>query len=73
MLLTRRELLTAFFGAPFALAACRSGASDRFPDGEIMGQTASLGHVLRENRNFDVPQIIGNQKKLRSSAAVSQV
>src|SRR5437016_2237028 len=54
MYLTRRELLTAFLGAPFALAACRSESNSRFPEGEIVGQSVSLGHVLRENRNFEV-------------------
>lgn len=54
MTLSRRELLTAFLGAPFALAACNT-ASKRFPDGEIVGQSASLGHVLREGRSFEVP------------------
>lgn len=54
MKLTRRELLTTFLGAPFALAACRSVSSPSFPDGEIVGQSVSLGHVLRENRSFDV-------------------
>src|SRR6266576_1282528 len=55
MKLTRRELLTAFLGAPLAMAACRSDNSRTFPDGEIIGQSVSLGHVLRENRNFEVP------------------
>lgn len=27
----------------------------RFPDGEIVGQSVSLGHVLRESRGFEVP------------------
>ncbi|MEO5858760.1 MAG: FAD/NAD(P)-binding protein, partial [Pyrinomonadaceae bacterium] len=27
----------------------------RFPEGEVVGQSASLGHVLRENRTFEVP------------------
>ncbi len=54
--LTRRELLTTFLGAPFAMAACRDTSSPRaFPDGEIVGQSASLGHIFRENRNFEVP------------------
>lgn len=54
--LTRRELLTTFLGAPFALAACRDTSTPRaFPNGEIVGQSASLGHILRENRNFEVP------------------
>ena len=55
MKLTRREILTTFLGAPLALAACRSGAARKFPEGEIVGANASLGHVLRENRNFEVP------------------
>lgn len=52
--LSRRELLTAFLGAPFALAACRNNTHP-FPDGEIVGQNAMLGHVLRERRTFEVP------------------
>lgn len=55
MNLTRREILTAFLGAPFALAACRPGERTRFPVGEIVGQSVTLGHVLRENRSFEVP------------------
>jgi protoporphyrinogen oxidase len=54
-MLTRRELLAAFLGAPFALAACRENSTLPFPEGEIVGQSASLGHILRENRNFEVP------------------
>ena len=54
MNLTRRQLLTTFLGAPFALAACKS-APRRFPEGEIVGQSDSLGHVIREGRNFEVP------------------
>ncbi len=53
---TRRELLTTFLGAPFALTACREQrAPIRFPEGEIVGQNATLGHILRENRTFEVP------------------
>jgi len=56
MHLSRRELLSTFLGAPFALAACRATNSPvRFPEGEIVGQSAALGHVLRENRVFEVP------------------
>ena len=55
MNLSRRELLAAFLGAPFAMAACRNGAARRFPEGEIVGQSVSVGHILRENRNFGVP------------------
>ncbi|MEO8647844.1 MAG: FAD-dependent oxidoreductase, partial [Acidobacteriota bacterium] len=42
-------------GAPFALAACGDNSSPRFPDGEIVGQSVSLGHILREGRAFEVP------------------
>ena len=56
MNLSRRELLTAFLGAPLAMASCRAGAMPAFPDGEIVGQSASLGHILREARSFDVPR-----------------
>lgn len=57
MNLSRRELLTTFLGAPFALAACREqGAQKRFPEGEIVGQNVQLGHVLRETRSFEVPE-----------------
>ncbi len=54
MKLTRRELLTTFLGAPLALAACGKNAR-QFPDGEIIGQSVELGHILREQRTFIVP------------------
>ncbi|HKP69570.1 MAG TPA: FAD-dependent oxidoreductase [Pyrinomonadaceae bacterium] len=54
MKLSRRELLTTFLGAPFAMAACRETPS-AFPDGEIVGQNVELGHILRDGRNFEVP------------------
>ena len=55
MQFTRREVLTAFLGAPFAMAACRLDEPRSYPDGKIVGQSASLGHILRENRSFEVP------------------
>jgi len=56
MKLSRRELLATFLGAPLALAACRnSDHPSRFPEGEIVGQNVQLGHILRENRSFEVP------------------
>lgn len=60
---SRRKLLTAFLGAPFALAACRSEPRS-FPEGEIVGQSASLGHILREGRNFEVPADNWETKKV---------
>ena len=56
MSVTRRELLATFLGAPFAFAACELGESRKFPNGEIVGQNVDLGHILRENRGFDVPR-----------------
>src|SRR6188474_1630165 len=56
MRFTRREILKTFLGAPFAMGACRGlTAPTRFPEGEIIGQNATLGHTLREGRSFDVP------------------
>lgn len=64
MRLTRRELLATFLGTPLAFAACRSGVPAYFPEGEIVGQSAALGHVLRENRTFDVPADKWETKKI---------
>src|SRR5688572_23851720 len=56
MKLSRRELIATFLGAPFAMAACRDlSPPSRFPEGEIVGQNAMLGHILREGRSFEVP------------------
>ena len=56
MKLSRRELLAMFLGGPFAMAACREmGTPKRFPEGKIVGQSATLGHILRESRSFEVP------------------
>jgi glycine/D-amino acid oxidase-like deaminating enzyme len=47
--LTRRELLAAFLGAPFALAACRSrGDAVSLPEGEIVGASDRVGHLVRD-------------------------
>ncbi|HEX3101833.1 MAG TPA: FAD-dependent oxidoreductase, partial [Pyrinomonadaceae bacterium] len=35
-----------------------------FPEGEIVGQSASLGHILRENRTFEVPADKWETKKV---------
>ncbi|MGB7202753.1 MAG: FAD-dependent oxidoreductase [Pyrinomonadaceae bacterium] len=55
MKLSRREILATFLGAPVALAACRDVSTRKFPEGEIVGQNAVLGHILREGRTFEVP------------------
>ncbi|MGI8640562.1 MAG: FAD-dependent oxidoreductase [Pyrinomonadaceae bacterium] len=54
---TRREILTAFLGLPFALSACKSNSENSpFPEGEIVGANAQVGHILRENRFWEVPE-----------------
>src|SRR4051812_36750000 len=64
MQLSRRELLTIFLGAPFALAACDLSEKRRFPDGEIVGQSVDLGHILRQGRTFQVPADNWETKKV---------
>ncbi|HEX6182713.1 MAG TPA: FAD-dependent oxidoreductase [Pyrinomonadaceae bacterium] len=48
--LTRRELLAAFLGAPFALAACgsREAQAPPPPEGEIVGASDRVGHLIRD-------------------------
>lgn len=47
--LTRRELLAAFLGAPFALAACRTREqATPLPEGVIVGASDRVGHALRD-------------------------
>lgn len=45
---SRREILTAFLGAPFALAACRSSVAPQLPEGGIVGASDIIGHRLRD-------------------------
>ncbi|MEP6904323.1 MAG: NAD(P)-binding protein, partial [Actinomycetota bacterium] len=52
---TRREILTAFLGLPFALAACQSNSENTEIAGEIVGANVNVGHILRELRNAEVP------------------
>lgn len=53
---TRREILKSFLGLPIALAACKSDSEIISYDGEIVGANANIGHILRENRSFEVPE-----------------
>ena len=47
--LNRRELLAAFLGVPFALAACRSQTqTPALPEGEIVGASDGIGHLIRD-------------------------
>jgi len=55
MQFTRREILTAFLGLPFALSACRSNSQNATVAGEIVGANVNVGHILREMRNVEVP------------------
>ncbi|HWS90792.1 MAG TPA: NAD(P)-binding protein [Pyrinomonadaceae bacterium] len=48
-MLTRRELLAAFLGAPFALAACGGReARPPLPEGEVVGVSDGVGHLIRD-------------------------
>lgn len=47
MILSRRSLLAAFLGAPFAAVACRRPLRLALPPGEIAGASDSIGHRLR--------------------------
>jgi protoporphyrinogen oxidase len=47
-MLSRRDLLAAFLGVPFAAAACRRGPSlPPTPPGELVGASDRVGHRLR--------------------------
>ncbi|MDQ3711827.1 MAG: FAD-dependent oxidoreductase [Acidobacteriota bacterium] len=56
MKFTRREILSTFLGLPFALVACRSNSETHFPEGEIVGANVNIGHLLRESKNFQIPE-----------------
>ncbi len=51
----RREILSAFLGLPFALAACRQSQPPPLPDGEIIGASDDFGHRLRDGLNIEIP------------------
>jgi len=46
-------MLAAFLGVPAALAACRSDAEPRFPDGSIVGASDAVGHRLRDGERIE--------------------
>jgi monoamine oxidase len=52
-MMTRRDVLAAFLGAPLALAACKK--PKRIPDGEIAFRPDDLGHRIRDERPPQVP------------------
>jgi glycine/D-amino acid oxidase-like deaminating enzyme len=51
----RREILAAFLGVPFALAACRRTEVPQLPAGEIVGTSDHFGHRLRDGLRVEVP------------------
>ena len=53
--MNRRELLAAFLGVPFALAACRRSETPPLPAGEIVGASDVFGHRLRDGLHVEVP------------------
>ncbi|HLM23760.1 MAG TPA: FAD-dependent oxidoreductase [Pyrinomonadaceae bacterium] len=54
--MNRREVLAAFLGVPFALAACRRSETAPLPAGEIVGASDVFGHRLRDGLHVDVPE-----------------
>ncbi len=55
--MNRREILAAFLGVPFALAACRrEEVLPPLPPGEIVGTSDVFGHRLRDGLRVEVPQ-----------------
>ncbi len=54
--MNRREILAAFLGVPFALAACRRTETLPLPAGEIVGASDVFGHRLRDGLRVEVPQ-----------------
>lgn len=53
--MNRREILAAFLGVPFALAACRRNEAPPLPPGEIAGTSDVFGHRLRDEPAIEVP------------------
>ncbi len=53
MTVTRRDVLTAFLGAPLAFAACKT--KKRIPDGEMAFKPDELGHRVRDERPPTIP------------------
>jgi hypothetical protein len=48
LVLTRRDLLGAFLGAPFAALACRRESQVVIPPGDLVGASHAVGHRLRD-------------------------
>ncbi len=70
---TRREILAAFLGLPMALAACRTSEAPRLPEGEIVGASDRVGHLLRDGLKIDTgSRRMGAHGRRASSAAASR-
>ena len=52
---TRRELLTAFLGAPLAAACVRRQPDRALPPGDLVGPSVDVGHRLRDGLRLEVP------------------
>jgi hypothetical protein len=52
-MLTRRDLLATFLGAPFAAMACRSERVPQLPPGDLVGASHEVGHRLRPGSTAD--------------------
>ena len=61
---TRREILKSFLGLPLALSACKTAQPAIEYDGEIVGASNNIGHILREKRNFEVPKDNLKEKRI---------
>jgi len=53
--LNRREILAAFLGIPFAIAACKREQSTPLPPGEIVGASDVFGHRVRDAARIEIP------------------
>jgi protoporphyrinogen oxidase len=53
--LNRREILAAFLGIPFAIAACKREQTTPLPQGEIVGASDVFGHRVRDGIRIEVP------------------
>ena len=53
--LNRREILAAFLGIPFAIAACKREQTTPLPPGEIVGASDVFGHRVRDGIRIEVP------------------
>lgn len=65
MKFTRREILTAFLGAPFALTACQTENRLTNISGEIVGASVDLGHRLRDGSLYvEIPAHLWENQKV---------